>query len=256
MAEKQKVRIAKFIADAGVASRREAERMILAGHVSVNGVFIESPALNVGDADEVVVNGRPLKRLARTRLWALYKPQLVITSNRDDEGRTTVFDLLPRSMPRVITVGRLDYNSEGLLLLTNSGDFARQLELPSSAYERTYRVRIFGDLTQSIVDSLKQGVSVNGINYGSITVDTEKFTDARNQWVFVTLKEGKNREIRKVFEHFGLKVNRLIRTSYAGIELGKMRPGEVREIKPEEIALLTSGKRTRSRLSLKPKVAK
>lgn len=228
--KKDKIRIAKFIADAGVASRREAERLIAGGHVIVNGTVIESPALNVSDEDEIIVNNRRLKRLSRIRLWAFYKPHLVITSNRDDDGRQTVFDLLPKSMPRVITVGRLDYNSEGLLLLTNNGDFARKLELPSSAFERTYRVRVFGEVNQHTIDTLAKGVEVEGIKYGKIIVDTEKFTDSKNQWLYITLHEGKNREIRRVLEHFGLRVNRLIRTSYAGIELGNMKPGETKEI--------------------------
>jgi len=232
----ENVRIAKFLADAGIASRRDSENLILAGLVEVNGTKITSPALNVTDNDIIKVSGEIVHRSKEIRLWAFYKPSLVITTHKDPKGRETVFEILPPYLKRVISVGRLDYNSEGLLLLTNSGDLARKLELPSSNLEREYRVRIIGELTPSIVDILANGVTIDGIKYRGIEIIDDTYDKtSKNYWVTITLREGKNREIRRVLEHFDIKVSRLIRVRYGSIKLDDMKPGEVREIRNLEI---------------------
>ncbi|HXX25999.1 MAG TPA: pseudouridine synthase [Pseudolabrys sp.] len=232
--DKSGERIAKVIARAGLASRREAEAWIAAGRVSVNGSVISSPALNVSPRDQIVVDGSPLPGRARTRLFRYYKPRGLVTTHADPQGRPTIFRALPKRLPRVISVGRLDINSEGLLLLTNDGGLARMLELPATSWLRRYRVRALGRVTQEALDRLRGGVAVAGIHYGAIeaTLDREQ---GANIWLTVGIREGKNREVRKVLEHLGLKVNRLIRVSYGPLELGELDDGEVEEVPTEDL---------------------
>jgi 23S rRNA pseudouridine2605 synthase len=222
-------RIAKVIARAGVCSRRDAEKLIEAGRVAVNGSPIKSPALNVSDDVIVTVDGRPIPSLMPTRLWRYHKPQGLVTSHRDPEGRPTVFASLPRSLPRVVSVGRLDINSEGLLLLTNDGELARRLELPAQGWIRRYRARVHGDVTQKDLDRLANGITVEGVRYGPVTAELER-TKGHNSWVTISLKEGKNREVKRLMEHLGLNVARLIRTSFGPFHLGHLPEGQVDEI--------------------------
>jgi 23S rRNA pseudouridine2605 synthase len=232
--DKSGERIAKVMARAGLASRREAEAWIAAGRVSVNGAVISSPALNVTARDRIVVDGQPLPRAARTRLFRYHKPRGLVTTHADPEGRPTIFRALPKRLPRVISVGRLDINSEGLLLLTNDGGLARALELPSTGWLRSYRVRALGRVTQEALDGLKRGITVAGIHYGPIeaTLDREQ---GANVWLTLGLREGKNREVRKVLEQLGLQVNRLIRVAYGPFELGDLGDGDVQEVETEEL---------------------
>ncbi|MDX1974713.1 MAG: pseudouridine synthase [Rickettsiales bacterium] len=223
-------RIAKRMARAGLCSRREAEAWILEGKVRVNGKRITSPALNVSDADDINVNGKPLTLKEETRLWLYHKPVGLITTHKDPQGRPTVFDQLPKSMPRVISIGRLDLNSEGLLLLTNDGVLARKLEHPSSAWIRRYRVRVYGKITEKMMEDIREGVVVEGIHYHGAEIEKESKTGRDNQWFMMAIREGKNREIRKIFEHFGCQVNRLIRQSYGPFQLGSLPRGEVKEV--------------------------
>lgn len=222
-------RIAKRIARAGLCSRREAEAWITAGLVKVNGKVISSPALNVSEADVIVVEGQQLLDKEPTRMWLYHKPAGLMTTHKDPEGRPTVFAALPKDMPRVISVGRLDLNSEGLLLLTNDGSLARKLELPSNAWIRKYRVRAYGTITPAMLLQMKKGVTAEGVHYGSVeaVVDSKQ---GGNSWLTVALKEGKNREIRKIFEHFDCKVSRLLRISYGPFQLGKLERGELKEV--------------------------
>ncbi len=222
-------RLAKRIAAAGLCSRREAEQWIAAGRVKVNGKKVLSPALNVSEKDAVVVDGKLLQEKEPTRLWLYHKPAGLVTTHKDPEGRKTVFESLPKNLPRVISVGRLDLNSEGLLLLTNDGDLARKLELPATGWIRRYRVRAYGGITPSMLEGMKKGVTVDGIGYGSVDVvlDSQK---GNNSWLTVSLREGKNREIRKIFEHYGCSVNRLLRLSYGPFQLGSLAKGEVKEV--------------------------
>jgi 23S rRNA pseudouridine2605 synthase len=224
-------RIAKRMARAGLCSRREAEALIEAGRVKVNGKKITSPALNVSDADAVMVDGKPLAAREETVLYLYHKPQGLVTTHKDPQGRATVFDRLPRQLGRLISVGRLDLNSEGLLLLTNDGALARRLELPSTGWVRRYRVRAYGGLPDSMIADMKAGVTVDGVRYGSViaAIDSQR---SNNSWLTVAITEGKNREIRKIFEHFGCKVNRLIRTSYGPFNLGSLPVGQIREVAP------------------------
>ncbi len=222
-------RIAKVMARAGLCSRRDAERWIEQGRVQVNGKVLTTPACVVTEKDKVVVNGKPIQGKEPTRLWCYYKPDDLVTSHNDEKGRMTVFDALPEDMPRVISVGRLDLTTEGLLLLTNDGELSRFLEHPSTGWVRRYRVRAFGEITQKELDSLKDGVTVNGISYGPIEAEFEK-QQGSNVWLTLSIKEGKNREVRNVLEHMGLSVNRLIRLSYGPFQLGTMKLGEVREV--------------------------
>lgn len=235
-------RIAKRIAAAGICSRRDAERLIADGRVTVNGKTIDSPALNVTDKDAIKVDGKLLKGSDKTetpKLYYMHKPEGYLTTNRDPEGRPTVFDLLPRNLPRLIAVGRLDYDSEGLLLFTTSGALSRALELPKNAMPRTYRVRVNGQITEKHLHMLSRGVDIEGEIFRPIHVvpDKEK-TSGRNRWLSVTLREGKNREIRHVFEYYGYPVSRLIRVSYAGIELDDLEPGEVAQVPQHKVAAL------------------
>lgn len=226
-------RIAKVIARAGLCSRRDAERWIADGRVSVNGQILNSPAFTVGPDDKIVVDGKPLPASEATRLFLYHKPPGLVTTARDEKGRPTVFDNLPPHLPRVVSVGRLDLNSEGLLLLTNDGGLARYLELPANAWKRRYRARVHGTVSAAKLAKLAQGIAVEGMNYGPIHAEMERAQSGANVWLVVALKEGKNREIRKVMAHLSLQVNRLIRTSYGPFDLGDLPLGGVREVKPE-----------------------
>lgn len=227
-------RIAKVMARAGLCSRRDAERWIAMGRVEVNGKKLETPACVIKPGDKVVVDGKPLPTQEPVRLWRYNKPTGLVTSHKDPEGRPTVFQKLPPHLPRVISVGRLDLNSEGLLLLTNDGGLARTLELPKTAWSRRYRVRVHGYIDQEKLDSLKKGVTVDGVNYGSIEAKFESRTGA-NAWVSVSIREGKNREVRKVMEHVGVTVNRLIRVAYGPFHLGQLESGDVEEVRPKQL---------------------
>ena len=228
MSEKTE-RIAKIMARAGLCSRRDAERWIAAGRVSVNGATLGTPACVVGPGDRVLVDGKPLPIAAPARLFLYHKPAGLVTTARDEKGRPTVFDALPAGLPRLVSVGRLDLNTEGLLLLTNDGELARSLELPASGWERIYRVRVHGAVDRSRLDRLKQGITVEGITYGPITATIEKHQGS-NTWLRVSLREGKNREIRRVMAALGLQVSRLIRVSYGPFSLGTLSKGGVEEV--------------------------
>jgi 23S rRNA pseudouridine2605 synthase len=223
-------RIAKVMARAGVASRRDSEALIAEGRVSVNGKVIESPALDVGPNDVVLVDGEPLPARERTRLWFYHKPRGLVTTNHDPEGRPTVFDALPEDLPRVLSVGRLDINTEGLLLLTNDGGLARMLELPETGWLRRYRVRAFGQVNQAQLDTLRGGVTIDGVQYGPVIAQFER-EQGSNTWLTVDLREGKNREVKTVLEHLGLQVNRLIRVSFGPFQLGDLPEGEAEEVR-------------------------
>lgn len=222
-------RIAKVLARAGLCSRREAERWIEAGRVQVNGDKLKSPAFNVPPDAEVLVDGKPIPTAQEPRLWRYHKPPGLLTTNKDPEGRPTIFDRLPREMPRVISVGRLDINSEGLLILTNDGDLARKMELPDTGWKRQYRVRVHGTVRPHELEKLKKGVTVDGVTYAPIEATLDK-QDAANAWISVNLIEGKNREIRRVMDHLGLRVNRLIRVAYGPFHIGKLMRGQVMEL--------------------------
>jgi 23S rRNA pseudouridine2605 synthase len=223
--------VAKALARAGVASRREVERLIAAGRVSLNGQVLTTPAVKVGPADVLAVDGRPVAAAEPARLWRYHKPVGLVTTHRDPQGRPTVFDRLPSDMPRVISIGRLDLNSEGLLLLTNDGGLARALELPSSGLVRRYRARVRGQVSQTALAALRQGLTVDGVRYGPIEALLEPTAGAGvNRWITLSLTEGKNREVRKVLAALGLTVGRLIRTAYGPHRLADLKPGEVAEV--------------------------
>lgn len=223
-------RIAKVMARAGLCSRRDAESWIAAGRVSVNGRKLTSAAINVEAKDIVLVDGQPLPDKEGARVWLYYKPKGLVTTARDPEGRPTVFEKLPPEMPRVISIGRLDLNSEGLLLLTNDGELARRLELPSTAWVRRYRVRVNGRIDPKLLDQVKDGITVEGVRYGPIEAAVDRQQGA-NAWITMGLTEGKNREIRRICQHFGWPVSRLIRIAYGPFQLGEMQPGQVTEVK-------------------------
>jgi 23S rRNA pseudouridine2605 synthase len=227
-------RIAKVMARAGLCSRRQAEAWIVAGRVAVNGTAITSPAVNVTSQDRVTVDGAPLPKAERTRMFLFHKPRGLVTTSADPEGRPTIFGALPKHLPRLISVGRLDLSTEGLLLLTNDGGLARVLELPETGWLRRYRVRAHGRVTQDQLDALRQGVTIGGIRYGAIeaTLDREQ---GANVWLTFAIREGKNREVRNVLEHLGLKVARLIRISFGPFQLGELEPGAIEEIRTRHL---------------------
>lgn len=227
-------RIAKVLARAGVASRREVERLIEAGRVALNGVRLTTQGVKVSPSDIVTVDGNVVEQAEPTRLFRYHKPTGLVTSHNDPRGRPTVFAALPPGLPRLISIGRLDLNSEGLLLLTNDGGLSRALELPSNAWVRRYRARAFGETTQAKLDTLQNGITVEGVTYGPIEAKLDKAT-GRNVWITVTLSEGKNREVRRVLEALGLKVNRLIRLAYGPFALGTLEQGAVEEVGPRVI---------------------
>jgi len=222
-------RIAKVIARAGVCSRREAEKLIAEGRVALDGEAVKTPATKVGEFQVVSVDGKPLSEPDPARLWRYHKPSGLVTTHRDPKGRPTVFANLPKHLPRVVSVGRLDFNSEGLLLLTNDGEIARRLELPAAGWNRKYRVRLFGKVSQGDLDKLAEGVTVEGVKYSPIVADLER-SHGVYSWAMVTLKEGKNREIKRVMESLGLKVARLIRVQFGPFHLGQLGEGAVEEV--------------------------
>lgn len=228
-------RIAKYLARCGVASRRACEVLIEDGKVTVNGERLISPAFKVTGREDIRVGRKRIAPPEPTRLWRYHKPAGLITTNSDPDGRRTIFDELPKSLPRVLTIGRLDLNTEGLLLLTNDGELARALELPANAFRRTYRARAHGRVTQASLDALKAGVVVDGEAFGSIEAELERQMGA-NGWLVVSLSEGRKREVRRALESVDLKVNRLIRISYGPFDLGDLKPGAVEEVKPSDLA--------------------
>ncbi|WP_298843459.1 pseudouridine synthase [uncultured Roseobacter sp.] len=223
-------RIAKVLSRAGVASRREAERMIEAGRVTVNGEKITSPALNVTAADKITVDGKDVGEPDPPRIWLYHKPTGLVSTDNDEKGRDTIYDKLPADMPRVMSIGRLDLNSEGLLLLTNDGGVKRRLELPSTGWLRRYRVRVNGRPTDETFEPLRRGISADGENFQPMTVSLDRQQGA-NAWLTVGLREGRNREIRRAMTEIGLSVNRLIRISYGPFQLGDLKQGEVEEVR-------------------------
>ncbi len=222
-------RIAKVMARAGLCSRREAERWIADGRVVVDGTKLTSPALTVTPANTVVVDGKPLAGNEETKVWRYHKPAGLIVSHSDPDGRTTIFERLPKDLPRVISVGRLDLNSEGLMLLTNNGELARHMEKPDTGWIRRYRVRVNGRVDETALAKLANGVTISGVRYGAIKAEMDMQKGA-NAWLTMALTEGKNREIRKVMEHMGYRVTRLIRTAYGPFQLGNMARGAVTDV--------------------------
>ncbi len=237
-------RIAKVIARAGLCSRREAEQWIAAGRVGVDGRVLDSPALNVKPGQVVTVDGQPLPAAEPPRLFRYHKPKGVMTTAHDPEGRKTLYDTLPEGLPRLMPIGRLDLNSEGLLLLTNDGELKRRLELPSTGWLRRYRVRVFGTPADAALQALGRGVTVNGVAYGPIQAKLER-VQGSNAWLTVALREGKNREVRNVMQHLGHEVSRLIRTGYGPFQLGNLEPRAIEEVRPkvlkEQLGLAVAG---------------
>jgi 23S rRNA pseudouridine2605 synthase len=225
------MRIAKAIAQAGLCSRRDAEKWIEQGRVAVNGKILTTPAVTVSPGDQITVDGKPLPQRQEVRLWRYHKPRGLLTSHKDPQGRKTVFEALPADLPRVVSVGRLDINTEGLLLLTTDGALARHLELPSTGWLRRYRVRAHGTVTQEALDRLRAGVTIDGVRYGPVEARIDRVQGA-NTWLMLALREGKNREVKRLAEHLGLAVNRLIRVSFGPFALGDLAAGAVEEVKP------------------------
>lgn len=223
-------RIAKRLARAGVASRRDAEVMIGEGRVSVNGKILDSPAFNVLDSDRIDVDGKPIPAIERTRLFLFHKPSGVVTTTRDPEGRKTVFDLVPDELPRLLAIGRLDIATEGLLLLTNDGGLSRVLELPATGWLRRYRVRVHGAPDEAKLSALSDGIAIDGVFYGAVEASIDRIQGS-NAWLTIGIREGKNREVRRILEHLGLTVNRLIRVSYGPFHLGELESGAIQEIR-------------------------
>jgi 23S rRNA pseudouridine2605 synthase len=237
---KEAQRIAKLLARAGIASRREVERMIAEGRIAVGGRPVETPATLLTSLHGVTVDGKPVKPPAPARLFRYHKPAGLLTTERDPKGRPTIYDRLPKGLPRVMPVGRLDLNTEGLLLLTTDGELKRQLELPSSGVERAYRARVFGEVSQAQLEALIEGVEIEGIRYGAIDANLERRT-GRNAWIELKLTEGKNREVRRVLEHLGLKVSRLIRTAYGPFPLADLPAGAVDEVRQHDLVEFRKG---------------
>ena len=227
-------RIAKLLARAGIASRRDIERMIAEGRIALHGETLTTPATLLDSLAGVTVDGRPVRPAAATRLFRYYKPQGTLTAARDPKKRPTIYDRLPAGLPRLMPVGRLDFMTEGLLLLTNDGELKRRLELPRSAVVRQYRARAFGPVSQAQLDRLAEGITIEGVHYGSIIANLERRT-GRNCWIELSLTEGKNREVRRVLAHLGLQVSRLIRTSYGPFTVEGLEPGAVGEVQREEL---------------------
>jgi 23S rRNA pseudouridine2605 synthase len=242
------VRIARALARAGLCSRREAERWIAQGRVSVNGEVLSSPARDVSATDRILVDGTPLPAVEAPRLWRYHKPRGLVTTHADPQGRPTVFAALPGHLPRVVSVGRLDFNTEGLLLLTNDGALARHLELPATGWMRRYRVRAHGSVAAADLDRLKDGIELSGVRYGPIEATLDK-TQGSNVWLTVGLREGKNREVRRILEHLGLTVNRLIRVSFGPFQLLDLEPGGVEPVK-RRVLIDQLGARTAAELGL------
>ena len=232
--EPKEERIAKRMARSGLCSRRDAEKWILAKRVIVDGIIIETPALKVNEKSVILVDGKAIPEKDKPRLWRYHKPTGQITTTRDVRGRTTVFDSLPKEIPRVVSVGRLDYDSEGLLLLTNDGDLARQLELPSTAWIRRYRVRVYGRPQEKQLEKLSNGVTLDGIKYGTLDIKLDK-QGPSNAWLTIGLREGKNREVRRLMESIELKVMRLIRISFGPFQLGNLEAGKIDEVKQSSL---------------------
>lgn len=226
-------RLAKFMARSGVCSRRDAEELIKQKRVTVNGEIIDTPAFKVEGSEKILLDGEKLPEIEQTRLWLYHKPAGLLTTHKDTESRATVFDHLPAGLPRVISVGRLDLNSEGLLLLTNNGELSRKLELPENGWSRRYKVRVHGFINKNKLADLAKGATVDGINYGPVKAELES-QNGTNSWLIVTLNEGKNREVRKLMKSIGLEVARLIRLSYGPFQLGNLKKGEVREV-PQKV---------------------
>ncbi len=227
-------RIAKLLARAGIASRRDVERMIAEGRVALDGQVLTTPATLLDTLKGVTVDGKPVKKPESPRLFRFYKPDKTLTAARDPKGRPTIYDRLPPGLPRLIPVGRLDFMTEGLLLLTNDGELKRQLELPRTGVVRRYRARAFGAVSQQQLEALADGLTVDGVHYGSIDANLERRT-GRNCWIELAIAEGKNREVRRILEHLGLQVSRLIRTAYGPLTLAGLEPGDVAEISREEL---------------------
>ena len=231
-------RIAKLLARAGVASRREIERMIADGRVALSGKVLDTPAVKLANLKEVTVDGKPVAHAEPARLFAFHKPSGLITAERDPRGRPTIYtalrNALPSGTPRLMPVGRLDFTTEGLLLMTNDGELKRAMELPSSGIPRTYRARAFGEITQAMLDDLMEGIEIDGVRYGRIEADLER-SSGRNRWIVLTLTEGKNREVRRVLEHLGLQVSRLLRTAYGPFQLLDLPRGQAVEIRQVEV---------------------
>lgn len=234
-------RLAKFMARSGVCSRRDAEELIKQKRVTVNGEIVDTPAFNVEGNEKILLDGEKLPEREQTRLWLYHKPAGLLTTHKDTEARATVFDHLPAGLPRVISVGRLDLNSEGLLLLTNNGELSRKLELPENGWSRRYKVRVHGFVNKKKLEDLAKGTVVDGINYGPVKAELES-QNGTNSWLIVTLNEGKNREIRKLMKSIGLEVARLIRLSYGPFQLGSLKKGEVREVSQKVLKEQLGGK--------------
>jgi len=222
-------RIAKVLARAGLCSRRDAERWIAEGRVAVDGAVLTSPAVTVTEASDIRVDGLPLPEPQRARLWRYHKPAGLVTTHRDEKGRATVFAALPKQLPRLVSVGRLDLNSEGLLLLTNDGALARRLELPATGWLRRYKVRVHGFVDPARLAALDKGIAIEGVAYGPIRAQLER-QQGSNAWIALSLREGKNREVRRVLEHLGYPVTRLIRLSYGPFQLGHLARGTLEEV--------------------------
>jgi 23S rRNA pseudouridine2605 synthase len=232
--KREEQRIAKLLARAGVASRREVERMIEAGRIAIDGKTLDTPATLLKSLHGVTVDGEPVGQPIPAKLYSFHKPAGLLTAERDPKGRPTIYDKLPKGLPRLMPIGRLDLNTEGLLLMTNDGGLKRQMELPSSGVERIYRARAFGPITQEQLETLIDGITIEGVRYGPIDANLERRT-GRNQWIELKLAEGKNREVRRVLEHFGLQVSRLIRTAYGPFYLGDIPKGGVEQVRQHDL---------------------